>query len=193
VNRDTRNWDVDDTLATFLKKRLELTVRAATTDDPDEAANLEEHQGEPLSDYLPYLGAATLLVDGHWHIPDEEDSGELLIGLDPNVDLQRGLLRGAVLEVRGSNGVLLAAAPDSLAQLFRARLAARWTRVTEMPALPDAGGILSRLRAFAPAASFGPLRPIGAVRIAVLGLLIAEEVGYRTTGQSWVFGLACAP
>jgi hypothetical protein len=189
VNRDTRNWDVDDTLATYLSKRLELTIRAARTSDPDEAANLEEHQGEPLSDYLPYFGSAILLVDGHWQIPDRETKGDLLVGLDPNLDLRQGLLRGAILEVRGSAGKLLAKAPDTLARLFRARVAAPWVRVGDMLALPDVGAILTNVRATAPTAVFPRAQSIGVSRVALLGLLFTEELGYRTTGQSWVFAL----
>jgi hypothetical protein len=189
VNRDTRNWDVDDTLATYLDKRLELTIRAASTNDPDEAAKLEEHQGEPLSDYLPYSGAAILLVDGHWQIPDGETMGELLVGLDPNLDLGQGMLRGAVLEVRGMGSAVLARAPDSLARLFRARLTAPWVRVGNMPTLPDVGAILSHVREIAPAAVFPRAQSVGSSRLALLGLLFTEELGYRTTGASWVFAL----
>lgn len=189
VNRDTRHWDVDDTLATFLGKRLALTIRAATTDDPDEAAELEENQGEPVSDYLPYLAAAALLVDGHWNIPADEIKGELLVGLDPNVDLSRGLLRGAVLEVRGSKGVVLGKAAPTLGQLFRALLTMPWVRVPEMPMMQDAGEILSRVQSLVPNANFGTPIRVGTLRISLLGLLFPEELGYRRSGQSWVFGL----
>jgi hypothetical protein len=193
INRDTRHWNVNDTLATFLSSRLPMLIRTATTDDPQEAAALEEHQGEPVSDYLPYHGWTMLLVDGGWEVPAEEASGELLIALDPKVNIAHGGLRGAVLEVRGADGRVLCRASDALGRLFVARLPARWARIAVMPVATEPEDIFRQIAATTPAARFGPLRTVGASRLAVLGLVFPEELGYRKIGDSWVFALEWGP
>src|SRR5207247_934545 len=81
INRDTRNWDVADTLASFLQSRLPLLLKTVRSEDEAEVAALEEHQGEPISDYLPYHPAAMLLVDGSWRVPVDIQGGSLLVGL----------------------------------------------------------------------------------------------------------------
>ena len=193
INRDTRHWNVNETLATFLSSRLPMLMSSVTTDDPQVAAAIEEHQGEPISDYLPYHGWTMLLVDGGWEVPGQEEGGDLLIALDPNLNVAQGWLRGALLEVRGADGRILCRASDSLGRLFSARIPARWARIAAMPVATEPGEILRQLAATTPAAKFGPRRTVGSTRLAVLGLVFPEEVGYRKIGDSWVFGLEWEP
>jgi hypothetical protein len=189
VNRDTRNWDVDETVAEYLKKRLGRVIRAATTSDEGEASRLEEHQGEPLSDYLPYFGTSMLLVDGSWTIPRDTTQGELSIGLDSNLSARDGQVRGAVLEIRDQSRHVIAHADDAFRRLFTHQMSAPWARVERIPFHQDGGRIATDILADLRPLRFPPLRPCGSTRIALFGFLFDEEVGYRKRADSWLFAL----
>ena len=188
VNRDTRNWDVDETVAGYLAKRLHMTILAATTPSNREAEDLEEHQGEPLTDFLPYDTPSMVLVDGNWTIPEGVTRGDLLIGLDPHLSARGGLLRGAVLEIRDPRGRAVAKAHPGFERLFPLRLAAPWARIHDVPFDTDAGTIVAKMMKTA-TLSFPTPQPCGDSRIALAGFLFREEVSYRHKADSWLFAL----
>jgi hypothetical protein len=189
INRDTRNWRTNSTLATYLLERLPLLVTAATTRDSALAASLEEHQGEPISDFLPYLPAGVIMVDGHWIIPPDEVGGDMTIGVDPALPVGDGVLRGAVLEVKDASGSPLCTAMPRLGQLFPYHIACRWARLPSLPAASDARAVIKAALTATPAVRFGPHRSLANSQVAILGLLFPEEVVYRETKESWVFAL----
>jgi hypothetical protein len=189
LNRDSRNWRTDTTLARHLSERLPLVVTAATTEDPDLAASMEEHQGEPISDYLPYLPSAVIMVDGSWVIPPDVLGGDLVIGVDPSLPLAAGVLRGAVIEVRDPFGAVVCHGSGALGQLFRGRLTGRWTRVPKLPVAADPSVIIQAITNTTSAAKFGPSSLLGPNRVAILGLVFPEEVGYGKVKESWVFAV----
>jgi len=189
INRDTRNWSTHYTLATYLVERLPLVVTAATTGDLAMAASLEESQGEPISDFLPYLPAAVIMVDGGWVIPPDEVGGEMTIGVDPALPVGDGVLRGAVLEVKEATGSTICTALPRLGRLFPYRIASRWARLPSLPVASDAGAIVRAAVDATPTARFGPYRALAGCQVAVLGLVFPEEVGYRETKDSWVFAI----
>src|SRR5262249_14291535 len=66
--RATEHWDSDDTLAKYITEQLPLVLKAARSQDETEVAKIEQHQGEPFSDYYPYLRDSIVLIDSSWKI-----------------------------------------------------------------------------------------------------------------------------
>lgn len=193
VNRDSRHWNVADTLVAFLTERLPLVMKAATTRDPEEATRLEEHQGEPFSDYLVYSALWMLVVDGTWTVPPNVTHGELRLGVDATLAATGPIIRGAVLQVLDPEGKVICEADTAFANVFTGRLSARWVRVDEVPFHLDPGTIVNELQSRQRNVVFGPPQPFGHQQIALLALLFDEEIGYRKHADSWLFALQRAP
>jgi Prokaryotic E2 family B len=193
VNRDSRHWSVADTLAAYLTERLPLVMKAATTLDPEEAGALEEHQGEPFSDYLVYSALWMVVVDGAWTLPQEVRHGDLLLGVDPTLATTAPIIRGAVLQVLDPDGRVICEADTAFGNLFTGRLSARWVRVGSVPFHLEPGIVVNELRSRQQDVAFGPPQPFGHQHIALLALLFDEEIGYRKHAESWLFALQRAP
>jgi hypothetical protein len=70
--RGTEWWRPDsDRLASLLSEQLPRMLDAAKAEDPSSFAEVEEHQGEPYSDYYSYAPESLVLVDSRWSIPAE--------------------------------------------------------------------------------------------------------------------------
>lgn len=184
IGRDTVNWRPTDTLAEVLADQLPLVLKAARTDDPSVAADLEESQGEPFSAYYDYRAPGVLLVDSAWAIDPEIPRGEMLLGLGEPLD---GYIRGAVLEVSGLGGEILAQADPALLELFPQRFTWPWVRVRAPVRENEPEKFLAAIRAQHPKGGRPQVRRIGEHRLALLGVLFQEEVQWRKGGDGWVF------
>lgn len=187
IGRATDQWSVDDTVASLVGAQLAKLLRS-TVAPPSERAALEEHQGEPISEYFPYQPQSCVLIDGSWEIDPAIQGGELTIGF---ADLIRGkpqpVLRAAVLDVRDGFGNVLFELEHAVAQLYSRQHKVRWTRLEAAKAYPK------------PQDYFANLKPAKSRRedtvhvtdgtITVRAAIFEEEIGYNQLGQGWLFAV----
>jgi Prokaryotic E2 family B/ThiF family len=184
IGRASENWEVDDTLASFINERLPLVIDTALSKDADEVAAREEHQGEPFSDYYTYAADSICIIDSSWKLDPGIESGELIIGLEGNPGL---LLRGCVLEVRDSRGATLARADPTVAGLYPKRITGRWVRHPEFIRENDPSEFLNTLASEHP--HLGRLRGqvVGSGLLDVTAVVFPEELRWREEGDGWLF------
>src|SRR5437867_161559 len=63
IGRATENWEVDDTLAQFITRRLALVLKAGRTGDVAAVEGVEQQQAEPFTNYYTYEPGTVVLVD----------------------------------------------------------------------------------------------------------------------------------
>ncbi len=185
IGRGTANWEVDDTLASFIVDRLDTVIDAAADPGSAATAEAEERQGEPFSDYFSYQEAAVILVDGHWDLTGHE-GGSLMLGVPPT-PIAPHVLRGAVLSVQDADGHEIAAADPRLARHFETPCAGRWVR---LDAPPEQNNPEAAIEAFAeadPSLSAPSWEHLYDTRFDVVGAVFPEEVQWRAQSYSWLF------
>jgi hypothetical protein len=176
IGRGTDQWEVTDTLAQFLTERLPLVFEAATAEDEERVAELEEHQGEPFTAYYPYADGSLILIDSDWAIPATVKQGELVVGwaVLPRGD---GPLRGVVLQVLDDHGGKLHAADPRIGGLVGTQSRCPWVRLEAPPQTADPKAIR---RLAADHLDRGLNSP-------VIALIFPEEVGWRDHRDGWLF------
>ena len=182
--RSTEHWRPgSDRLAHFLVERLPLVIATGASEDAAAAAEIEEHQAEPFSDYYTYERNAIVLVDGHWSLPVEARSGRLVLGLEalpPGVK-PNGHLRGAIIEIHDDRGGgPIATAEHAHATRFPYRVEGRWARVESPPASNDPSTVYSLMEAADP--QRGRLREVDiqhSQRMWIRAVLFPEEHRWR--------------
>lgn len=181
IGRATANWRTTDILADFISQRLPQMLKVARSPGSVEASQLEEHQGEPFSDYYAYYPGAVVTVDSNWRIPETVRRGKCVIGLQAEMPL-----RGAILSI-ANNGTQFAQAPPQIVQLFARTIQARWIRLDHPIRENDP-------RRFEAAVSrdWGELaRPqwnnVREERLDVVAVGFPEELRWRQFGMGWVF------
>lgn len=184
IGRATRHWKPTDTLADFIKNRLPQVLRVARSNNPSDVAELEEHQGEPFSDYYQYASGAIILVDSAWSLDPAIKQGELIIGLSEN---SGNILRGAALEVRDGNRTMLGKADPSLARLYPKRMHARWLRVDGPIGEANPGRFLGALVKQNRSLERPLWHPVKGWRMDVTGVVFPEEVRWRKNSDGWAF------
>ncbi|MEW6664186.1 MAG: E2/UBC family protein [Thermodesulfobacteriota bacterium] len=185
IGRSTANWKTTDTVASFLTCRLPTVISAGASSEPERVKTLEEKQGEPVTYYYPYLRDSSVLTDTSWSIDSSVDRGILLVG----VERQEGLgLRGAVLAVKDYRNNLLAQAMPELGHLYPVRIEGKWLRL-ERPLLEDnPARFWERLVSYDGSLVNPRFQALsGGRKVAIVGVLFPEEVGWRRTGSGWVF------
>lgn len=177
-----------DTLAGILQIQLPKLLSAADpATDADVVALTEEHAGEPLSNFLPYIPDSAILV------PDEV----------PPTDAEAGRLelRGRHQPEEGLVAVLNRVLTQSGAPLveFQLRLAGsddkvhgNWVRLPSKPALIGSTHDEWRKQFFdlALEKSKDFKKRLDAARtgeVFVCGFLFPDEVGWRQSVQDWIF------
>jgi len=184
IGRATRNWNVDDTLAQFIKNRLPVVLKAATSDDRSAVADIEEHQAEPFTDYYPYLPGALVLVDSKWHLDEAIDEGEIVIGM--RGPLQK-LMRGALIEIRDATEKPLVRADDAIRGLFTNVISGIWFRCKTPPIGQSGKDVYFALRDKGYSVKKAPWQQVAEGRIQVVGVTFPEESGWRQSGPGWIF------
>lgn len=184
LGRGTHNWRTQDTLAEFIQTRLPTVLQAGESNDLQEVDQLEEHQGEPFSDYYRYQKDTLVLIDSSWSLNPEVTQGDLLLGLDQD----GAVLRGAVLEVTAGSQIL-AQADSALRDSYSTTIRGRWVRVQEPIRENDGGRFVDTLKREYPHLTQGLWQKNGEVRIDVIGVVFPEEVRWRDTADGWVFSV----
>ena len=192
LGRATENWRPSDTLAKFIKERVPKVLASSQMTSRTDAGGIEEHQGEPFSDYYAYFDNSIILIDGGWNL-GAVDSGSLLIGL-PQAR-RRGLeLRGAVLEIRDLNNRLIADAAPEILRLFPQQINGRWVRVQEPIHADRPELFLAELCKLDKRFEQEHWQSIDGYRYDVVGVVFPEEHRWRSVkADGWVFVTRAMP
>lgn len=176
-----------DTLAGILQTQLPKLVGASAPGaDPDAVAEVEEHAGEPLSNFLPYLPESVILVPDEVP-PNDVEAGRLelhgrlhpeigFVGVLSRVSTQPGTplvefslrLSAADHKVHG-NWVRLPTRPELIG-----RTAEEWRKQFLDLAVDKSKEFKKRLESAQTGESF------------VCGFLFPDEVRWRKSAQDWV-------
>lgn len=186
LGRGTSNWHTNYTLAEFIQTQVPTVIQAGRSSDQAEVADIEEHQGEPISNYYPYQPNALLLVDSSWSIDPNICGGELVIGLEP----VEQLVRGAVLEVRNGAGVAIVRADPVLNQRYPHQVRGRWVRSSEPIVQGKPEQFMAAVSIIDPRLAnpkWQVTAPSNRYQLDIVGALFPEEVRWRENADGWVF------
>jgi hypothetical protein len=199
LGRATGNWNVEDTLAEFITDRLPKTLKGGRSDNLAEVESLEEHQGEPYSDYYPYFKDSIVLVDSSWSIDLAIAEGKLFINLEgpfkPNVKSREPklLLRGAVDEIYDQTGNVIAKADPLLAECYTERMQARWVRLAEPIREQDSSRLHELLAPKDRELQKTRWKRVAGGLVDIVGILFPEETSWRKNSDGWVFAILVRP
>lgn len=171
-------------MASVLFERIPLALAAGSASDPTVVAELEERQAEPLSYYLEYTAGGVVLVDSEWQLGDTR-AGRLVLTLEPGA----WPLRGAVAEV-WTDATMIAVAHQAVLGSFGPQaqpLQGRWARLSKAPPGADATAVLAAVTGEHPHLVRPVWKQMGQQLVDVVGVVLAEEVGWRTSGEGWLF------
>jgi molybdopterin/thiamine biosynthesis adenylyltransferase len=186
IGRATHNWRTTDTLASYIRERLPLVLQGARSTNPAKVAELEEHQGEPFSDYYPYRDDYMLLVEGGWKLDPVSRGGILMVGFNGRSGPG---LRGAVLEVIDERGLVMAEADHSLSRLYGRQLDFRWVRCDDPIKESDLSRFFEALYARDNSLRQPRWRSVNSKNYDIVGVLFPEEHRWRQQGDGWVFAI----
>ena len=179
-----------DTLASLLEQQLPILEEVTQIGAASEyvAAN-EEHVGEPLSNFLPYMGHSAIIV------PDELppigiSSGTLLLDARVRGEKHPGII--AILRRISDNaGVPLVDYPVQMFA-FKQRSSGLWTRLEGRPELGEGIDDEIRKRLYDLALETSPalqkrLHHAKAGEEIIFGFLYADQVEWRQAAEDWLF------
>jgi hypothetical protein len=187
IGRATRNWSPSNTLASLLKEQLPKLLHTARNATFSEVETIEEHQGEPLSDYYTYHKDNMLMVDATWPLGFDARSGVMTVGLEDRPD-QQGL-RGAVLALKDEQGQVLIEAEPVFSRLYRKHLEFRWVKLDEPIREANPERFFEALYAHNPRLSQPKWKQYKGKNHDLVGVIFPEEQRWREQGNGWVFAV----
>jgi hypothetical protein len=187
IGRGSQNWDLNDTLAAFIRERVPLLLRVAEDVKGTAAATLEEPQAEPITAYYPYAPGSMALVDSSWTVDSNLSGGDLLFGVQELTDKS---IHGAVLQVRDSNGRSIAEADPLIQKLYGVhQILGRWVRMSEPVLEQSPREFLDRVVTAHPALGTPKWASAGTHKLELVGVLFPEEITWRNFANAWVFAV----
>jgi ThiF family len=191
LDRSTREWDTTDTGAWLVAERLphllDLLARGGQA-----LADGEAPQGEPVTSYLASAtGAVAFVPEPALQVPPEVGSGTLVLGLGMptpvGVQLRCALLSVAGEPVGGGPAWSSPEVAPAIAGRFAvSRLHAPWVRLRKLPASREPSAIIEAVRSLSPQAAAPVWQQAADGQVAVLGILIDEEVRRSQIEPAWV-------
>ena len=189
IGRASANWHTTDTLVDFVTNRLSNVIAAADASETDREAELEEHQGEPFSDFYQYSPGNMILVDSAWRLDPSATRGTLTFALQHSTE---GFFRGVVLDSKDQDGHILEAADEIIRKRFQgqARLPqGKWVRLKEPQKVNNTEALLriastidgnvTKVNERARTGSDG--------LVDVIAIIFPEETRYNEHRDGWVF------
>jgi hypothetical protein len=190
LGRATDNWEQNFTVYWLLKEQLPKLL-AAVRGDPDVVTDGEERQAEPFGNYYPCDRQSNILLDSGMVLEKSEVTGWMTIGTMQHPPFAAGtFLQGAVLDVSGNNGLLLARADQALRDTYRGpKLKGRWRRVERPISDFDPVSFFATAEVEDPGAHGYSGQGFGAGIIRIFGVIFPEEHRWREGGtrDGWVF------
>lgn len=200
--RDTRWWrPASDRLGDFIAERLPNVLEAGSTTEFPLAADAEEHQAEPYSDYYLYQQGSMVLTDSAWRVPSSTTSGIIQIGVPPPAkgEYPPQILNGALLKVLDESEAVVAEASPELSKLYPHILKGRWVRLdSPIPADLAPEEIFQRADAMDLYPDRLKAQPVSDGGMRIRGVLFPEErewrgIGKRIMGDAWLFAVQLSP
>jgi molybdopterin/thiamine biosynthesis adenylyltransferase len=198
LGRGAEWWRLTDTVAKVLTDQLPLVLKAGTTNDAAEVADIEEQQAEPFSDYYSYA-ASMVQIDGSWMLPQSARAGDLvlgLLGLSMELEGQPPRVQALVLEVHDERGAIIGEVSGSLkARHMRNAFRGRWSRADEPVRSDNPSEVFAEaVRLDSHPSSIRWSEPVaGALgsqtRFQLCGIVFPEEIAPRKSGVGWVFAV----
>lgn len=180
IGRASQNWRNDeDSVARFVIEQLPKAIASANGGADD----LEEPQGEPVSEYYQYH-SGMVMIDSAWKIDPAVTSGRLLVGTDA-----RFPLRTVVLEVQDDNGKILAEADKQMRDLYKPTFTIKWVRTAAPIMQKDGRKFFEELQVLHPQVQYHEwFRDHGLdLNYGLIGVTFPEEVKHKTMGEGWLF------
>lgn len=187
IGRSTSNWHTTDTVARYVTdpKRLPALLTSGRSTDRAAVSDLEESQAEPFSDYYHYAAESIILVDSAWAMPETILEGVFDVAVQ---SVGHSHLRGAIMEIRGSdNKTVLARADNAVRARTERIIRGRWLRVSEALKGRNGEELLHLVKRENPAMARAHSRSVNGWQTDVVGIVFPEELRERVTGDGWVF------
>lgn len=184
MGRASSNWSVHDTLGEVLMEQLPKLMRFAT-EAPATLRELEEPQGEPVTDFYAYFPGTAVLVDSSWQLDPAITAGKLKIAFSQALPF-----RGAVIEVLDSTGQALARADAAFNRVFSRTARGRWVRWEAPIVETDIGrllGIISARHRDIGQLGFSTKRAFERGEPEILGIVFPEESEQGKHHDAWLF------
>ncbi len=183
IGRSTINWNAQhDNLAKFIIEQLPIAIKSAQNGNSD----LEEPQGEPLSEYYP-KSLFTVMIDSDWKLDLNIKQGTLQIGTKED----GGILRSVVLNIHDTDGNIIASGFPEFEKMYSLRQEIQWVRSDEFIRLGDPKEFYEYLLKTYPhlRQAYEKYDPILKFHYHLIGVVFPEEVKYKTIADGWVFVL----
>jgi len=124
LGRRSDAWEPEMTLAALIRDQLKQVLEASEAENANDAAQLEEHQGEPITAFYTYSLDAAVLIGDDFSPPVFERAGEARFAR----------LRGndavlTIAELRSPDGHVVSHVDQQLAGPFVNEFAGRWVRL----------------------------------------------------------------
>lgn len=182
LGRATANWNPSDTLADFILRKLPVVIAKGNADDST-ASDEEEHQGEPITDFYPYLKDSLILTDSSWLIDPSYEEGKL----DISLTIQGNSFMGAVINIKSPNGTILASSDESLHSLYTQKLIGKWIRLDKPIIKDDPEAMLKEISDISPSFNRPLWNDINKEKLEIIGITFPEEVEYKKKKDGWLF------
>jgi molybdopterin/thiamine biosynthesis adenylyltransferase len=189
--RDGEDWQPGvDTLATLLSEQLPQVLQVNTEGiGPDVIAAVEDHVGEPLSSFLPYLPESAILVPDDTP-PAGQQAGRLVLATRP-LPAAAGFppIVGVLKTVSDIKRNVLVDFPLRL-QGLSAEVPGFWLRLSERPAFDGAlrpeDAMIKAMAAKVPEFD-KTVRAAAQGQVIVAGFVYQDERSWRESADDWVF------
>lgn len=190
---DGEDWTPSrDTLARILAEQLPA-IEAANEPDlsNEQRGQIEEHAGEPLSNFLPYAQPPEVLLLPDEFPPQHATRGTMTLQVHAGLK-SRGQVFGEVRTISDASGALLVE-NRMHGQMFTASVRGFWARLAQRPEVPQ---VLSREQLMTVfrdliCANSPPLQvALNAAKrgeVLVAGLLFRDELSWTAESEDWVF------
>lgn len=180
VGRATLNWRPSDTLASLLTSQLPAVLDANSPETHSKVT--EEPQGEPISDYYPYMHRTGLVIDSAWALEADHGSMELVVadGSFPEI-------RGVVTALRDDAGKTLAEVDFQPPREFREKTSGRWFRLEQPLMSMKADEFDAALLAASNGKSALRWSWTRGGAIDIVGITFPEEHSVGVRGRGWLF------
>jgi len=183
IGRGTINWHEPDTIAQHVVERIPLVLQAAEAPDDAGADVVEEPQGEPFSDYYPYL-SETIMLRSSSCTTGTRVSGKLRIRVPKELGRE---LRGSIARIMDEDGKTIWRDDGLLNHMFPGEIKGRWVRVAAPIQEMKHRDFFTSLAAQYPALKQPNWQTRNGWKLDVIGVVFPEEVRWHEYADGWVF------
>jgi len=183
IGRSTANWQTRDTVADYMVTRLPKVIQAGESTDSASLEQVEEIQGEPITDYYRYAPNQVVLIDSSWNIDASNKKGFLKIGMADKTNHNKPQF--AVLAIMDNENNLLAEAKPEISNLYTDHVSGKWVRSQQPIVENDPSLFLERLRQLNN--TLINEKKLMSTSTFIIGVIFPEEVSWRENKDGWIF------